>query len=345
MKGCMEIHHFRAALLNFKRLSGIPLSKKFVYILKTSIGEMLRFRTIGTLGLRLIEISLTDRCQCRCKHCFASTEDDIVLLESELSTTEVISLLDEIGNIGGIEVCFSGGEPLLRKDILELVGHAHKNGLVSRLITNGVLLNEKLIVDLKKAGLNWCSLSLDSSRPEIHDDFRGYTGLFENAINGLRMLVKHHIPCSIITVARKDLIYSGELEEIVKLGQNLGVTVVRINFPVPIGRFKNKQEQVLNYVERAKVRKLLRYGMVSIESPREGTKCTAAVTKINILSNGDVTPCVFVPLPYGNIRQNKFIEIWRNMEDYIRKYKVKGQCPMCDPFLREKIFEEAENKC
>jgi len=338
------IHYFRAALLNFKRLSGIPLSKKLIYIMKTFIGEVIRGRTVGTLGLRLIEISLTDRCQCRCKHCFAVTEVDSELLKKELSTAEVISLLDDISRAGGIEVCFSGGEPLLRSDILLLVNHAHKIGLVTRLITNGVLLNEQVIKDLKQAGLNWCSISIDSPKPQIHDEFRGYTGCFEKAINGLRMLVKHQIPCSIITVARKDLIYSGGLEEIVNLGQDLGVTVVRINFPVPIGRFKDQQEQVLSFEEREKVRKLLRCGIVSMESPREGTKCTAAVTKINVLPNGDITPCVFVPLSYGNIRQRKLIEIWRDMEDYIRRYKEKGQCPMCDPFLRKKLFDAAEKK-
>ena len=336
------IHYLRAVALNFNRLSGLPLSKKLRYIIQTFVGEVIRVRTIGTLGLRLVEISLTDRCQCRCRHCFAVTEVDSESLKKELSTAEVISLLDDISSAGGIEVCFSGGEPLLRSDLLLLVKHAHQIGLVVRLITNGVLLDEQVIKDLKQAGLNWCSISIDSAIPHIHDDFRGYKGCFEKAVNGLKMLVRYQIPCSIITVARKDLIYSGGLEEIVTLGHDLGVTVVRINFPVPIGRFKDQDDQVLTYEEREKVRKLLKYGIVSMESPRENTRCTAAVTKINVLPNGDITPCVFVPLSYGNIRQQKFMEIWRDMEDYTRRYMKKGQCPMCDPFLRKKLFDEGE---
>jgi MoaA/NifB/PqqE/SkfB family radical SAM enzyme len=161
-------------------------------------------------------------------------------------------------------------------------------------------------------------------------------------MEGIRLLVKHKIPCSIITVARKELVYSGELEEIVKIGQQLGATVVRINFPVPLGRFKNLENQTLNLKERNKVRALLRYGNVVMESPREGTKCTAAVTKVNILPNGNVTPCVFVPLSYGNIRENSFFEIWISMQKYNKEFKVKGRCPMCDPVLRERVLHAAQ---
>jgi radical SAM protein with 4Fe4S-binding SPASM domain len=79
-----------------------------------------------------------------------------------------------------------------------------------------------------------------------------------------------------------------------------------------------------------------------MENPKEGTKCTAAVTKINILPNGDVTPCVFVPLPYGNIREKDFFSIWKSMSEYNKKYKFNGQCSMCDPILRERIYGAIE---
>lgn len=341
MHSIFNVNHLRAASINFKRLKGIPHSKKMQYLLKTFLGEALRTRFYGTWGLRLIEISLTNRCNCRCQHCFAALENGLDESKDELSTTESKSLLDEIAKIGGIEVCFSGGEPLLREDIVELVAYAHKKGLVSRVITNGILLNEEIVVELKKAGMNWCSLSIDSPRSEIHDRFRGSEGCFNKVVQGLRVLIKHEIPCSIITVARKELIYSGELEEIVHLGKALGVTIVRINFPVPIGRFRDMQDQVLNREEREKVRSLLKYGFVSMESPKEQTSCTAAITKINVLPNGDVTPCVFVPLSYGNVRQKKFIDIWNAMRTYTKDYKKRGKCPMCDPVLRANLYKSA----
>jgi AdoMet-dependent heme synthase len=338
-----KINKIKAELVSLKRLAGLPLNKKIGYISNAVFGETLRTRTFGAFGLRLVEISLTDRCQCRCDHCFAATEKPLDG-NDELSTDTIKSLIDDLSKLGVTEVCFSGGEPLLRNDLLEIITFAHGKGLVGRLITNGILLNETRVACLKHAGLNWCSLSIDSPRSQVHDEFRRYSGCFDKAIDGIRLLVKYKIPCSIITVARKELIYSGELEEIVKLGKRIGVTVVRINFPVPIGRFMNQNNQTLNYVEREKVRELLRYGNVVMEAPTEGTKCTAAVTKVNILPNGNVTPCVFVPLSYGNIRERRFSDIWKSMEEYSKQFKVNGQCPMCDSRLRERIFTTAEQQ-
>lgn len=336
----MTLKSFPAAQHNIKRLIGIPLTKKVNYLSKTIFGEIIRRRTKGTFGLRLVEISLTNRCQCRCKHCFATIQNDSELMKEELTTQEVKSLIDEIYDIGGVEIIFSGGEPLLRNDLLELINFAHQKGIVTRLITNGLLLNEKKVSELKQAGLNWASISLDSPKSEIHDEFRNVRGCFENAINGLNLFIKNKIPCSIITVARRELIYSGELEEIVQLGRDIGVNVVRINFPVPIGRFKNQQEQVLTFEEREKVRELLKYDIVTMESPHENTRCTAAVTKLNVFPNGDISPCVFIPLSYGNIRNQKFLDIWENMEKYLNKFAIKGQCPLCDAVLRNRIFDE-----
>jgi AdoMet-dependent heme synthase len=334
---------YKGEFLSLNRLNGLTLKKKIGYLSNAILGEALRMRTFGAIGLRLVEISLTDRCQCRCGHCFAATQKPLDE-KDELTTDMVKALIDDLSEMGVTEVCFSGGEPLLRHDILEIVRYAHHKEMVVRLITNGILLNEQMVAELKHAGLNWCSLSIDSPRPEVHDAFRRYSGCYHKAMQGLRHLTKYKIPCSIISVARKELLHSGELEKIVKIGQQIGVTVVRINFPVPIGRFINQDNQTLNLEERQKVRALLRYGNVVMEAPSEGTKCTAAVTKVNILPNGDVTPCVFVPLAYGNIRETRFSEVWKSMEDYSKQFKVNGQCPMCDPDPRERIYIAAESR-
>ena len=339
----LRIKKYQAQALNLKRLNGLPLSVKMPYLANALFGELLRIRTFGTLGLRLVEISLTDRCQCGCPHCYAEENADH-LKEKELSTDQVKSLLREAKDLGATEIIFTGGEPLLRSDLLELVDFTHRSRMVVRLITNGILLSEELVMDLKKAGLNWCSISIDSPDPETHDIFRRYPGSFNNAMEGFRLLKQHRIPCSIITVARKELIHTGDLEKIVDLGKQIGATLVRINFPVPIGRFREQLEQVLDYSEREKVRELLKSGFVSMESPSEETRCTAAVTKINIRPNGDVAPCVFIPLTIGNIRESSLADIWKVMKNYIKIYATKGQCPMCDPALRQRLYEAAEKK-
>ena len=199
-----------------------------------------------------------------------------------------------------------------------------------------------LVVALKRAGLGWCSVSLDGPTPAIHDAFRRHPHCFERATDALRHLVRHDVPCNIVTVARRELVESGKLDDIVKLGEDLGVSVVRINFPVPLGRFKEQNNQVLTLAEREEVRKLLRYGNTTMELPREKTTCKAGVTKVNVLPNGDVTPCVFVPVPYGNIRKDSFEDIWKSMRDFSRSFRISGQCPACDPAMNARIFEAAD---
>ena len=135
-----ELNKFRAQLLCLKRLDGLPFSGKIRYAASTFFGETLRKRLFDGFCLRLVEISLTDRCQCRCGHCFAAIQQPLSE-KNELNTEEIKMLIDDFSQLRVNEVCFSGGEPLLRHDILEIVSHAHRKGLVSRLITNGILLD------------------------------------------------------------------------------------------------------------------------------------------------------------------------------------------------------------
>ncbi len=186
---------------NIRRLRGMSPMQRLRYALKVVVGETLPSRILGVFGLRLVEISLTDRCQCRCSHCFAATKAP----GNELATADVETLLEDLARLGVIEVCFSGGEPLLHPDIIPLVTSAARKGFLVRLISNGILLDENMVVALKRVGLGWCSVSLDGPTPIIHNAFRGYPGCFESAVDGLRHLVRHDVPCSIITVARREL--------------------------------------------------------------------------------------------------------------------------------------------
>ncbi len=328
---------YRGVWRNLKRLRSMSAAQKVRYMARVVVGELLPARVFGIHALRLVEISLTDRCQCCCGHCFAATQDR----EDELAAADVERLLRDLARLGIVEICFSGGEPLLHPEIVPLVAHASEQGLLVRMISNGILLTEDMVVRLKRAGLQWCSVSLDGPTSAVHDAFRGYPGCFDRAVGGLRYLVHNNIPCSIVTVARRELIKSGGLHDLVKLGDEIGVSVVRINFPVPIGRFSDQEDQVLTLAERQEVRRLLRYGNTTMESPREGTTCKAGVTKVNILPNGDVTPCAFIPLPFGNIHQDRFADIWKAMMSHSSMFKTRGQCSACDPATRARIREFA----
>jgi len=318
-----------------RRVAGLPWTRRIYYLLNTIVGETLRTRTIGTLGLRLVGIDLTDRCQCGCVHCYAAKPTGKA---DELTAEQVRSIVDQAAAMRVTEISFSGGEPLLHRDLVELVRYTHQRGLVAKINTNGILLSQDLVYALKDAGLNWCAISLDSAQPEQHDELRKHPGCFERAVEGLKMLRQAGIPSSITTYVRKSEVYTDHLYKIVALGHELGVLSVRINFPVPMGRFEDRQDLILTYEERQEVRKLLKDELVSMEAPREGTRCTAAVTVMNVKANGDVTPCVFIPLAYGNIHRQSLKEIWGPMSEFNRMHKPNGQCPLSVPAFREHLY-------
>jgi MoaA/NifB/PqqE/SkfB family radical SAM enzyme len=274
---------------------------------------------------RIIDIATTNRCQCRCIHCCA--EAHRVSGKRELETGELKNLIDQAQHLGAIQVVFSGGEPLLRKDIVELVHHAHEAGMMIRLNTNGLLLKPRLVLDLKKAGLNICAVSIDDAEPEVHDRLRGVPGLYEKALRGVGLLQKYGIFFNILTYASKKNA-AGGLEKIIKLGRQLGVLSVLIYFPVAVGRWEGAFDQTLTGEERGKVREVQDFTTVYMELSTAKSKCCGLEKSIFYISAyGDVTPCPVVPYSFGNIRRQSLLEIWRRWGNH-RAIVYREDCPM-----------------
>ena len=123
------------------------------------------------------------RCNLRCIHCYSQSQD--IDYSDELTTEEGKTLIDDLAQYGSPVLLFSGGEPLMREDILELIGHARSKGMRAVLSTNGTLITAELAKQLKALDLSYVGISLDGLQ-KTHDMFRGKKGAFEEAIQGLR---------------------------------------------------------------------------------------------------------------------------------------------------------------
>jgi 12,18-didecarboxysiroheme deacetylase len=123
------------------------------------------------------------RCNLRCVHCYSGSRDR--RYEGELDTTEGRALIDDLAGFGVPVILFSGGEPLMRPDILELIAHARAKGVRSVLSSNGTLITPELARELKRLQLSYVGVSLDGLEP-THDRFRGVEGAFARAMAGLR---------------------------------------------------------------------------------------------------------------------------------------------------------------
>jgi len=126
--------------------------------------------------------NVTKACNLRCIHCYASADNRPA--ENELTTEEGFRLLEDLAQFGCPVVLFSGGEPLVRPDIFDLIAYAVRLGLRAVLSTNGTLIDHDLAKELKKLGLSYVGISLDGIG-EVHDRFRGSKGCFEKVVQAI----------------------------------------------------------------------------------------------------------------------------------------------------------------
>ena len=127
------------------------------------------------------------RCNLKCIHCYSQSKD--IEYPGELNTKEAKAMLDGLAEYGAPVILFSGGEPLLRKDLMELITYARNKGLRAVISTNGTLITEEKAEELKKLGLSYVGISLDGLR-ETNDKFRGIEGAFDDALQGIRNCLK-----------------------------------------------------------------------------------------------------------------------------------------------------------
>lgn len=127
--------------------------------------------------------NVTRRCNLSCVHCYSHSRNEEY--SDELNTREGITLIDNLGEFGTPVLLFSGGEPLMRPDLLQLATHAKSSGIRVVISTNGTLITERAAEDLKDVGLSYIGVSLDGLR-ETNDKFRGKKGAFDEALQGIR---------------------------------------------------------------------------------------------------------------------------------------------------------------
>jgi MoaA/NifB/PqqE/SkfB family radical SAM enzyme len=262
--------------------------------------------------------------------------------EPEIDMGLIKSTLDQARRLGVIQVVLSGGEPLLRDDLEDAIRYARGLGIITRIITNGLLLDRPRVRQLKQAGLTQCSVSIDDADPSVHDRMRGFPGAFAKALEGIKNLKESGILVQLHTYAAKRNVVAG-LEKLIALGRRLGVFSVCIGFPMAIGRWENETDQVLTEEDRFKVRQLQDLMFVHAELPTPSTHCRVSSRHFLFVSpNGDVTPCPFVPYVIGNLKDYSLEDIWKAYCSG-RKMEFRGRCPMNNPRDRESIRKNVGN--
>lgn len=293
----------------------------------------------------------TLRCNAKCKHC-GSRAGENVKIEDELSTEEIKKSLQSIANkydAKKILLNITGGEPLVREDLFEVMTFARKLGYHWGMTTNGILINEEIINKMKYAGMETISISIDGLE-KTHDEFRGVKGSYSKIIKNIKKLKDaNFLKClQVTTVANKMNIK--ELEELYKKMSELNIDSWRVGNIDPIGRAEDNKELALqneDYIylikfikEKRKESKMdVTFGCSHFlgmkfenEVRKNGFFCTSGLTTGSILHNGDIFVCPNVErkkeLIQGNVKQDDFVETWENKFKWFRNID-KLECKEC----------------
>jgi len=177
--------------------------------------------------------NFTNRCNLNCMHCHQDSSP--TSSSSELTTSQAFKVIDNMSNAGVAILTFSGGEPLLRKDLYDAVNRASENGVLCTIASNGTLMTSQVAKKLAKAGVRRVEIGLDGARAETHDFLRNKHGSFEATIKGIKncAAVGFDELATTMTLHSKNI---NELEETMHLAEKLGATRFYLNRLIPAGR-------------------------------------------------------------------------------------------------------------
>ena len=282
----------------------------------------------------LIQWHLTEKCNLRCLHCYQTGLDQDELSPEEVKDTieEILDTLNSWSTAYGLDfspsVNITGGEPLSRKDLFDVLTSFIDGGFDAFLLTNGTLIDNEKANRLARIGVKGVQVSIEGPE-DVHDAIRG-KGSYSASLKGIRSLVNAGLEVSInATLSRLN---SEHLTGMVGLATRLGVKKLGFSRLVPSGRGSSLSGEML---ETGKVRDL--YEKIFSIVPENGLEivtgdpvasqfrnnskdvdrediplggCAAGVSGLTIMPDGTVVPCRRLPVPLGNVRKDSLREIW-----------------------------------
>jgi len=314
--------------------------------------------------LRLLFWESTIRCNLTCAHCRRIDSDDTAY--RDLSTKQAGDLIEQLAALGKGQpmmpvLVFSGGEPLCRNDLFDLIGKAGSFGIVSALATNGTLIDSSVAGRVRDSGIMRVSVSLDGATAEVHNRLRQLDGSFEGALEGIAHLRDKKVPFQINMTLTKHNAH--QIEDVYNLAKSLGAVAVHIFMLVPVGcgqslaetdmlspeQYEQKMTEIYKLDSRDELQLKVTCGphyeriireqgissnMKTSQSGHGGSSrgCLAGLGVLFVGHQGDVFPCGYLPVKCGNVLENKLSDIWYNNPDLARmrdSNQLEGKCGFC----------------
>jgi len=314
--------------------------------------------------LRLLFWESTIKCNLACAHCRRIESNNTAY--KDMSTAQAKNLLEQLASLGKKQsmmpvLVFSGGEPLCRDDLFELISRARSLGIIPALATNGTLIDSTVAERMHDSGVMRVSVSLDGATAEVHNKLRQLSGSFEKAIEGIGHLREQKVPFQInMTLTRHN---AHQIEDVYNLAKSLGAVAVHIFMLVPVGcgqsladtdmlspkQYEQKMLDICKLDGRGELQLKVTCGphyervtreqgvsshMKASRSGHGGASrgCLAGIGVLFVGHQGDVFPCGYLPVRCGNVLEDKLSDIWYNNKDLARmrdSNQLEGKCGVC----------------
>lgn len=274
-------------------------------------------------GPHQIAFDITNKCNLRCLHCYNNSGENLVST-NELTDSEVMDFIRDVGQMKLFNFCFCGGETLIRKNLIcEAAAQLRSMGVPNvSMVTNALLLSEKTALELKESGVNRIQISLDGSNASSHDRLRNKKGVFDKVISALNILKKLDIKGSVAFTPTSFNVE--EIEEVHKIINEIGIDgELRVQPLMLLGRADGNEESIkvtklqyrqlvktINKINNEKISPEIKWGDPVDHLIRYRTTASHCVNHCNVRANGDIVVSAYLPLVVGNVKRHSFSEYW-----------------------------------
>jgi MoaA/NifB/PqqE/SkfB family radical SAM enzyme len=289
--------------------------------------------------LRKFQVAVTFGCPMKCAQC--SSDWLIQSKRSQLSVAQIAQAIDQALDLGAITVILTGGEPLLRKDLEDIVASVPKSRAMVSLNTSAYGLTPQRIASLKKAGLGSIAFSFDSSDSQVHDKNRGVAGLHERVLQSVPAAKAAGLYTQLTCVIKPGDLATGDVVKVADIAESLGVELNLI-WSAAVGRWEGRTDLLFKEPEiEAVYETLLSRPHVrwqgSSNYAHDG--CQAGREKLYLTAFGEIMPCDGIPVSFGNVLTTPLREIWEKMRrvDYFDEIQTDCQIATEGRFYDEVI--------
>lgn len=289
-------------------------------------------------------LEVTLRCNLRCVHCYNFDRAEPypkARAADELTTPEILRVIDELALAGCLFLSLTGGEALLHPHLDDIVRRARERRFAIRVKSNGTLLTAERVARLVDAGVKGVDVSLYGASAATHDDFTLDPGSFDESVRGIEIARDAGLMVKVsICLVRTNV---HEADEMLALVRSLGVPATIDPHISP--RYDGTREPIDLRLDRDALKDAYRGPLSFLLAepdcrPDRSVQCSCARSVVAIAANGDVYPCIGAPIPSGNVREKSFEEIWRRSPELerIRGLRLEdfAACEPCPdrPFCR-----------